>query len=511
MKKDLIVGVDCSTTAAKAIVWDRKGNLISEGREAIALINSSTDWAEQKAEYWWDSTAAALRKCLRNVNLKRISALGITHQRETFVPIDREGVALRNAIGWWDSRAIPQVDRLRKLAAEKIHRITGKPPNIYASSPKILWIRENEPGVFRKVYKYLDVHGYLAARLTGRFATAWPSADPLGILDIHKLEWSSEIIDLLDLKIDQLPELCAPGEIVGWVTRKAANETHLPEGLPVIGGGGDGQCAALGLNIIQQGAASLNLGTAVVSELFSQEYRIGKAFRTMCGCIPKTYILESLLAGGTYTIDWLIKEFGHPEKMMAELSDLSPEEILELEASKIKPGSLGLVTIPYWKGAGTPYWDPRARGVIVGWRGFHGKGHLYRSILEGIILEQRFLYEKIEKVLGSKIKEIRLLGGGARSSLWGQIAADITGVSVLIPLSLEATCLGAAMLAAYGGGLYSSIPEASKNMFRIKCTYYPQKENFDFYSKLFYRVYKPLYPRIQKIVASLTRLVDLKE
>ncbi|MFQ6065870.1 MAG: FGGY-family carbohydrate kinase [bacterium] len=508
MKKDLIVGVDCSTTAAKAIVWDKEGNLISEGREAITLINPGTDWAEQKTDHWWDSTSASLRKCLQDINLSRISALGITHQRETFVPINQEGVALRNAIGWWDSRAVPQVDRLRELAAEKIHRITGKPPNIYASSPKILWIRENEPGVFRKVYKYLDVHGYLAWRLTGRFATAWPSADPLGIFDIRKLEWSSEIIDLLGLKIDQLPELCAPGEIVGWVTKKAANETHLPEGLPVVGGGGDGQCAALGVHIIQPGAASLNLGTAVVSELFSQEYRVGKAFRTMCGCVPKTYILESVLAGGTYTIDWFIKEFGCPENMMTELSYLSPREVLELEASKIKPGSVGLITIPYWKGAGAPYWDPRARGVILGWRGFHGKGHLYRSILEGITLEQRIFYEEIEKALGSKIKEIRLLGGGARSSLWGQIVADITGVSVLIPQSQEATCLGAAMLAAYGGGLYSSIPEASKNMFKIRRRYSPQKENFDFYSKLFYRVYKPLYPRVQKIITSLTRLVE---
>lgn len=506
MKRDYVISIDCSTTAAKAIVWDKKGNLVAEGREKIQLLVPQPEWAEQEAEEWWSATAKAIKKAIRQVDCNKIAAIGITHQRESFVPVDREIKPLRNAILWLDARAISQVEKLKEIGGEKIQRITGLFPNLCTSNCKIMWIKENESSIFKKTYKFLDVHAYLIWKLTGRLVTTYSSAWSMGLVDISGFCWSKEIMELIGIKEEQLCELATPGKIVGKLTKEADSLLDLPEGIPVVGGGGDGQCAALGAGVIEEGRASLNLGTAVVSQLYSSEYAIGKSFRTECGCVPKTYLAESVILGGTFTINWFIKEFGYEESRVSKISKISPEEIFEIMASKIKPGMPRLLMVPYWKATMGPYWDSLARGIVIGWSGDITKAHFYRAIMEGIIFEQRFLYDQMEESLGKKIEKIVLLGGGANSSLWRQIVADIIGVSVLIPHTLEVTCLGAAILAAHGSGMYDSVQEASKNMSHIKGEYYPNKKSREFYLRIYERVYKHLFPRVQRLVDEFTKI-----
>ncbi|MBC7189720.1 hypothetical protein H5U35_05855, partial [Candidatus Aerophobetes bacterium] len=173
MTKDLVIGIDCSTTATKAIVWDKRGNPVAEGRKDMQIINPKPDWAEQRAEEWWSATQHALREATAQVDCRRIAAICITHQRETFVPLDRNMNPLRNGILWVDTRAAEQVEKLKKMGAEKIHQITGLYPNLYAANCKIMWMRENEPSLFEKVYKFVDVHAYLVFKLTGNLATTY--------------------------------------------------------------------------------------------------------------------------------------------------------------------------------------------------------------------------------------------------------------------------------------------------------------------------------------------------
>ncbi|MBA7698803.1 L-fuculokinase [subsurface metagenome] len=179
-----------------------------------------------------------------------------------------------------DTRAAPQVQKLKEMGGEKIHKITGLFPNLYASNAKIMWIKENEPSIFERIYKFLDVYAYLAWKLTGRLVTTWSSACPMGLLNMSKLCWSREVMELVGVKEEQFCELVAPGEVVGNLTSEAASLLGLPEGIPVAGGGGDGQCAALGAGVVEEGCASLNLGTAVVSELYLSGYITGDTFRT---------------------------------------------------------------------------------------------------------------------------------------------------------------------------------------------------------------------------------------
>jgi xylulokinase len=508
VKKDCVIGIDCSTSASKAIIWDKAGNCIAEGRYEIPLLVPRPEWAEQEAEKWWDATVRAVKTAVRQVDKNRIGAIGITHQRESFVPLDSNMKPLRNGILWLDTRAVYEVEQLKTLGAEKIHKKTGLFPNLYASNVKIMWIRENEPRLFESVYKFMDVFAFLAWKFTGRMVTSWPSADPMGLVNMEDLCWDDEILNIVGVKEDQLCELAAPGEIVGEITKEASSALGLPEGIPLTGGGGDGQCAALGAGVVEEGRASLNMGTAVVSELYSEKYITGDTFRTMCGCVPRTYVPESIMAAGTFILNWYIKEFGRRETEQARSESIPVTKVFEDLAAGIGPGKPRLLMLPYLKGSSAPSWDPFAKGVMLGLCEGTTGAHFYRSIMEGIAFEQKFMYEQMEMSLNSKIKEIVLLGGGAKSPLWRQIIADITGIPILIPPSLETTCLGAGMLAAPAAGLYQSVFEASKGMSSVSETCVPIEKNLGFYKKIYDRVYRLLFPRIQDLVDEFTKLTS---
>ncbi len=508
VKKDYVIGIDCSTSASKAIVWDKDGNCIAVGRSEIPLLVPKPEWAEQEAGKWWDATVRAVETAVQQVEKKRIGAIGITHQRESFVPLDKNMKPLRNGILWLDTRATSQVEKLKTFGAEKVHRKTGLYPNLYTSNVKIMWIRENEPRLFESVYKYMDVFAFLTWKMTGRMVTSWPSADPMGLLNMEDLCWDDEILKMIGVKEEQFCELAQPGEIVGTVTKEASAVLGLPEGIPLAGGGGDGQCAALGAGVVEGGRASLNMGTAVVSELYSEKYVTGDTYRTMCGCVPRTYVPESIMAAGTFILNWYMEEFGDREREQGRAGNIPVTKVFEDLASEIVPGEPRLLMLPYLKGASAPSWDPFAKGVVLGLCESTTSAHFYRSIMEGIAFEQKYQYEKMEISLNNKIEEIVLLGGGAKSHLWRQIMADITGIPVLIPPSLETTCLGAGMLAASAAGLYTSVLEASKGMSGVSGTIFPIDKNRGFYTKIYEKVYKQLFPRIRELVDEFTKLTS---
>ncbi|MBN2324994.1 MAG: FGGY-family carbohydrate kinase [Spirochaetes bacterium] len=506
MKKDLLIGIDCSTTASKAIVWDKRGTYIAEKRQKIPLISPYPEWAEQPAECWWDSTADALKSVVREIDRSRIAAIGITHQRETFVPLDGDMKPLRNGITWVDTRSKTEVEMMKKTCGDKINNISGRYPNLYASNSKIMWLREHEPSLFKRTYKYVDVGGYLLYRFTGNGVTSFPSACPMGIVDIKEHRWSEEIMLLLGVQREQFFDLVSPGTVAGGLTAEAAAAVGLPEGIPVVAGGGDGQCASIGAGVVGEGRASLNLGTAVVSQLCSNKYKPGKAYRSMCGCMPDTYINETLIAGGTLTVSWFIDAFGQDIKHLSDMSSITAEQVLEVMASAVKPGDPRLLLVPYWKGAAAPSWDQFAKGIVIGWSENMSRAHLYRAVLEGITFEQRYLYEETKRVSGCELEDIVLLGGGAKSPLWRRIVADICGIPVHIPHTFEATCLGAAMLAAYAVGLYKNVADAAEHMSMIRETYSPDMQNRNFYMKIYEKVYKRLFPKIRELVDEFTKL-----
>jgi xylulokinase len=499
-----VLGIDCSTTAVKAIAWDLEGHRKAAGRAPIALDNPAPDAWEQDAEEWWSATTTAVRAAVASLgnDAGRLRALAVTHQRETFVLTDDSSRPLRPALSWMDARCRPQVKTaIERLGEARLHEISGKPACVTPSLYKHLFLMELEPQLGSTAFRFCDVHAFLVWRLTGRFATSLASADPLGLVDLKKRDWSDELVGLAGLERSQLPELVEPGAPLGTLSAGAAGACGLPAGLPVIAGAGDGQAAGLGAGISAPGRAYLNLGTAIVSGVLSRDVRIDRAFRTMIGAAPASFFLETDLKGGTFTLTWLV------EKLLGRDARDTNAVLAELEASAvgIPPGSDGLMLVPYWNGVMNPYWDDEAAGITIGWHGGHGPAHVYRAVLEGIAFEQRLHLEGVERASRQRIEELVAMGGGSRSALWCQLIADVMNKRVVRAGESEATALGAGMLAAAGAGLHADVPAAARSMSSTAETFQPGSAA-DRYDELYREVYMGIYPGIRESLQKLTRL-----
>ena len=501
----LVLGLDCSTSACKAVVWDSRGNTMAKGYSSLSLITPQPTWYEQSAESWWTATVEAIRQAVSQVNVGQIKALCIAHQRETFVPVDEQGQPLINGILWMDERARELLPSLEQsLSQQDFQQHTGKRLSVNLTIAKIAWLKEHEPDVFARTYKYLDVHAFLVHRLTGYYRTGWGCADPTGLFDMQRNGWAETLLSQVGIRPDQMPEVYPSGTVVGTIISSAADACDLPAGLPVAAGIGDGQAGGLGVNITAPGDAYLSLGTSVISGTYSDQYVVDSAFRTMSGGIPGSYLLETVLLGGAYTVSWFMEKIAsqQPGQDVAQL-----QEFYDQAASVVPPGCEGLMLVPYWNSVLGPYWDPSASGIIVGWRGVHQLPHLYRAILEGIAFEQRLNTMGVEKALGQIVKRYIVFGGGAQSDLWCQIIADITNKPVFRATSPDAAALGAGILAFTAAGYYADARQAAQAMTHIlPQPVEPDPFRHHFYNRLFEEVYRPLFPALQPYLDRLTSI-----
>ena len=502
---DLVIGIDSSTSACKAIAWDRQGGLVTQARSALPVSTPHPAWHEQPAGAWWDAAAQSLREVVKQVGPERLAGLCIAHQRETFVPVDDCGDALRPAILWMDERAASLVAELEQTCGKELfHQVTGKPLTGNLTFSKIAWLQQHEPEVFARTNKYLDTQAYLVHRLTGEYRTGWGSADPTGLFDMRRNAWAGDLLEKIGVDAGQLPELYPTGSLIGEVSPEAAVLTGLPAGLPVTAGLGDGQAGGLGANITRPGEAYLSLGTSVISGTYSNSYLTSPAFRTMSGGVPGSCMLETVILGGAYTISWLVEKFSSVLEGKSGQAGTA-EQVFEQLASQTPAGADNLLLVPYWNSAMNPYWDSSASGIVVGWRGVHGPGHLYRAILEGIAFEQRLHTTGVEQALGKPLDRFIVMGGGARSDFWCQIIADITGKPVYRTLNLEAASLGAGMLAAASAGFYPDIPQAVQSMADIQSRpFLPDEQRQAFYRHLYEEVYVHLFPALQPYLKNLS-------
>lgn len=431
MSTDLVVAVDCSTTAAKAVVHDADGP-VAQAARPLRTDQPHPTWHEQDARSWWTATRDALADVIGKVDPAEVRAICLTHQRETFVCTDEVGEPLRPAILWLDGRAHAEI---AELGSAQVHELSGKPPDTTPAIYKLAWLVRHEPEVLAATARVADVHAYLAHRLTGRWVSSDASADTLGLMDLARRTWSEELVALAGLRTDQLPEVVPAGQVVGPLTDDVATGLGLPGPVPLVAGIGDGQAAGLALGASEPGVAYLNLGTSMVMGITAGEYRWDPAFRTLAAAAPGQFVLETVLNAAAYLASWSREQFG------GDIADL------ETSAAAIAPGAEGLLTLPYWNAAQTPYWDPLARGAVVGWHGRHTPAHLYRSVLEGVAFELRLHLDRLEAATGAAVTHIRAVGGGARSPLWTRILADVTGRPVRVCSAGEVSAAGAALLA----------------------------------------------------------------
>ena len=457
----LVIGLDSSTQSTKAIAWNRAGQIVAQGRADIAMSNPAQDHFEQNPQHWWSSCVQAISDCVAQIAPQRIQALAISNQRETLGFIGENGDSTYPAIVWLDERARSQVAAFAdKFGKENIHRITGRPPDLTPCLYRFLWMKENEPQIYARTQCFVDVQAYLVQRLCdGPYRTGWISADPMGLFDLTERKWSAELLHELSLDESRLPETFPPGAQLGEITTAAAKVTGLPAGMPIFAAGGDGQCAGLGTNCTIADRAYINLGTAVVSGIWSPDYQYNSAWRTELAAQGEGYIYENCLRSGAFLVDWFVDQFVAHGKADAEVF-----KQLEAAALDIPIGSDGLLVQPYFSGVMDPHWDTSARGVLLGLSGSHTPAHVYRAIIESITLDQVMRTQDMELAAAQQISHFVAIGGGANSPMWCQMLADASAKPVHVSSTIEASALGAGMIAAFGAGWFSSITEAAQQM-----------------------------------------------
>ncbi len=498
---EYLVAIDAGTIGCRTIIFDEEGKEISRAYEEYSSIYPQPTWVEQRADDWWRATCSTLKRALSQAQIRvdRIAGVSVTNQRETIVPVDENGTPLRNAIVWQDRRTIKECQKIKeKIGDKKIYEITGLTIDPYFSAPKILWIKENEPEIFRKTYKFMLVHDYILMKLTGEFVTDWSNASRTMLFDINSFSWSKEVCDSLEIPLEKLPRAEPPAKKIGEVTVKADEETGLKAGIPVITGGGDQQCGAVGIGVVKEGRIKATTGTGTFILAYSERPIWDEKRRVLCSCHadPRKWVIEASIFTTGAVYRWFRDQLGHTEKALAEILGEDPYNILNREAESSPPGSGGILVLPHFVGAGAPYWNPNSRGVIFGLALGHTRGHLIRAIMEGVCFEIRKNIEII-KEMGIRVNEMRITGGATRSNLWNQIQADVYNLPVVIGVAEEATALGAAILAGVGAGVYKSVSDAAEKVVHIKEKIKPDPKKRKLYDKL-YELHLELYEALNK-------------
>jgi xylulokinase len=368
-----------------------------------------------------------------------VSALGITWQRESFVLLDGQDRPLRPAVLWYDSRAAAEVAELQTaIGAESYHRRTGKQLDITSAAAKLLWLKRHESDSIARACRFADVGAYLAHRFTGRWATAAAGADTTGLIALHDHQWLPEYLGYADASHLLFPDLLASTTVCG-----ESRASGLPAGLPVVLAGGDGHCVAAGAAAATGAgstAATISLGTSAVLGVSADTPVLGSGFRTLIGCVPGTYVLESVVQCGSATLNWFDTTFA------GLLCDRSPAD-WDATCAEVPPGSHGLLVLPHWRGARVPHNDPRATGLVLGWNDRVTPATFRRAIMEGIALEFAELLDSVAGAAGVSCDTVAVGGGGSRADVWCGILADAFGVPVRRPRSVELSSLGASWCA----------------------------------------------------------------
>lgn len=492
-----LLAIDQGTTTCRAILYDLRGHVVAEAYCEICLHHPHSTWAEVEPEDWWQATVAVIRDALSHsgAHPATIAAVGLTGLHHAAVPVDEAGHPLARAMLWMDQRCQPQVEWMIRKHGAEIEAIMGpgSQPNTTLTAPKLRWWLENQPQLIHRTYKFLWPKDFIRYRLTGAMAS--DPTDAWGAFLLHpERRWATEITDIIGISSDKLPPMLEPYQIAGHLTIQAARETGLDEGTPVSTGCGDTLATLIGANASQPGRGCLYIGTAAWLNLgtFTRfftppeggtEHRLGSYVTATTGATVKWFrdLVSSYLDSG-------------------ETRQLSGYEALFEGAATVEPGAAGLVFLPHLMGE-RGLNDPYAKGVLFGLTLAHGWQHLMRAVLEGSAYFLRQLIERAQEPL----EEMVIGGGGAKSPLWRQIFADVTGVRVLVPRILETGTLGAAILAGVGVGLYPSVAEAAQQLVEIVSEHIPDPHWRDRYDRMYH-----VYRQLEECVAPLYRQVPVE-
>lgn len=459
-----LLGLDIGTSGTKTALFDEKGKTIKTATFGYDLYQPQVGWAEQDPEDWYDACIKGIRKVIEdsNVSPSDIKGVGLSGQMHGLVILDGDNKVIRKSIIWCDQRTERECEYITEvIGKERLISITGNPALTGFTLSKLLWIRNNEHDNYKKIKKVLLPKDYIRYRLTGVFATEVSDASGMQMLDINTRNWSDEL--LRDLEIDKsiLPDVYESVVVSGYISKESAELTHLKEGTGVVGGAGDQAAGAIGNGIVREGVISTVIGTSGVVFASCDKPRFDSLGRvhTLCHAVPGKWHVMGVTQGAGLSLNWFKKNFCDKEIEVSKLQNRDVYDILTEEAFKSKPGSNGVIYLPYLMGERTPHLDPNVKGAFLGITLINDRSDFLRSILEGVSFSLKNCLDII-KDMNIKIDNIMISGGGAESKVWRQILADIFQYRLTTIKASEGPALGVAILAGVGVGIYKSVEEA---------------------------------------------------
>lgn len=491
-----LIGIDVGTGGSRAVLIDTAGKIVASATvEHKPFVSIQTGWAEQDPRDWWRASAAAIRAAITKAAIpaEEIKAVGLSGQMHGAVLLDASDDVLRPAIIWCDQRSGEQCRRLTEnVGSSRLIELTCNPALTGFTLPKLLWVRDHEPETWQRVRSVLLPKDYVRFRLSGDKATDVADGSGTLLLNVAARRWSNEMLEAAEISPDILPRLYESQEITGSISARAAEETGLRAGTPVIAGAGDQAAGAVGLGIVRPGMISATIGTSGVVFAATNTPALDPKGRvhTFCHAIPGRWHVMGVTQGAGLSLRWFRDQFG----VVSESSG-DPYESLIAEAARVPPGSDGLLWAPYLMGERTPHLDPDARAALVGLTASHTRAHVVRAILEGVAFSLKDSLE-ILKELNVPCETIRLGGGGARSKLWRQIQADVYGHEVETVEAEEGAAYGVAVLAGVAAGAWPSVDAACDQIVLTRDRVKPDANA----AKLLYRQYQSyiaLYPALR--------------
>lgn len=451
----VVVGIDSSTTATKAIAVDRSGQIRAVATASYGYETPRPRWTEQDPQLWWDAARTALWTMFEDgsVDPGEVAAVGLTGQMHGSVLLDADGDVVRPAILWNDQRTQAECDEIRRrVGAERLIEITGNDALTGFTAPKLLWVQRHEPEAWARVRHVLLPKDYLRYRLTGELAVDVADGSGTGLFAIAQRTWSAEMLAALSIDPALMPATFEGPEVTGAVNEEAARATGLRPGTPVVAGGGDQAANAVGVGAVEPGIVALSLGTSgvVFATTAGPAIAAGGRVHAFCHAVPGRWHMMGVMLSAAGSLRWL-RDTLAPERSYEELA---------AAAAEAPAGSDGVLFLPYLTGERTPHPDPLARGAFVGLTVRHDLRHLTRAVMEGVAFGLRDGLELMEEAGLPHPGQIRASGGGVRSSLWRQILADVLGAEIATVSTEEGAAFGAALLASVGAGWWATVEEA---------------------------------------------------
>jgi xylulokinase len=501
------LGIDVGTSGTKTLLIDPSGKVLAEANAEYPLHQPKPGWTEQDPEDWWNATVKTVRSVMRASKLKpdAVKAIGLSGQMHGSVFLDKNDRVIRRALLWNDQRTAAECDEITAAAGGRANliRMVANPALTGFQAPKIVWLRNHEPKQFERLAKVLLPKDDIRRRLTGEYVTEVSDASGTLLLDVVHRTWSKKLLSKLALDPELLPSVVESDEVTGTLTQSAAKELGLTTACKVVGGAGDCAAGAVGNGVVKQGILSTSIGTSGVMFVHSDQpqYDASGRLHTFCHAVNGKWHMMgvNLTSGGSlqWWVDSVLKGLsGIPEKQRFAAATS--------EAEAVAAGSDGLLFLPYLNGERTPHADPHARGSFVGLNLTHSRGHLTRSVMEGITFALRDSLEIIQS-LDVPVRQIRASGGGSKNPLWRQMQADVFGKKITTLAVEQGPAYGVALLAAVGDGAYASIESACKATIQVAEETPPQKQAVNAYNRLF-PIYQSLYGQLKESMAKLAQL-----